>query len=149
MNGRFLVDTNILIYATLSNDPRHMEAHAVLELRRNWGNELFISAQNLAEMYPNLTGPKTQPSDSPMMARKKIATLAALDCCTVLPVTWRVVEKALELCEKYNISRQRFFDMQLVALMILEGIPTIVTENIRDFATIHEVQAINPFASER
>lgn len=145
MNGRFLVDTNVLIYATLSGDPRCKKAHAVLELRKNKDNKLFISAQNLAEMYPNLTGPKTKPSDLPAVARKKITKIAFLDHVTVLPVTAGVVEKALELCQKYGITKQKFFDMQLVALMILENIPVIITENVRDFSGIKEIKAINPF----
>lgn len=35
--------------------------------------------------------------------------------------------------------------MQLVATMILEGIPIIITENIRDFDSIEEITAFNPF----
>lgn len=145
MNGRFLVDTNVLIYTTLSMDPRYEKAHTVLELRKNKNNKLFVSAQNLAEIYPNLTGRKTKPSDLPAVARKKIITLASLDRLTVLPVTVAVVEKALELCQKYEVTKQKFFDMQLVALMVLESIPVIITENIRDFNGIKEIKAINPF----
>jgi predicted nucleic acid-binding protein len=145
MNGKILVDTNVLIYATLSNDPRYKTANKVLELRHHRKNKLFISAQNLSEMYPNLTGPKTQPSDSPTIARQKITTLASLDHCVVLPVTDIVVQKALELCVKYHVTKQKFFDMQLVALMLLENIPVIVTENISDFSFIKGIKAINPF----
>lgn len=145
MNGRFLVDTNVLIYATLSVDPRYEKARKVLELRKNKNNQLFVSTQNLAEIYPNLTGPKTKPSDLPAVAREKITTLASLDRLAVLPVTVTVVKKALELCQKYEVTKQKFFDMQLVALMILENIPVIITENIHDFHGIKEIKAINPF----
>ena len=145
MKGRFLVDSNVLIYSTLRNDPRYGKACEVLAARRLPGREMFISAQNLAEMYPNLTGPKTNPPDSPELARAKIASIAGLDRCTVLPVTRSVVEKALEICELHQVTRQRYFDIQLVALMELEGIPTIVTENDKDFSSIPGINAINPF----
>lgn len=145
MTGRILLDTNVLIYATLASDFRHSKALEILDARTLPGNEFFVSTQNLAEMYPNLTGPKTQPSDSPEMARAKISALATLDRLTVLPVTRAVVEHALELCQTYQVVRQRYFDFQLAALMLVEGIPTIVTENHTDFAGVSGIEAINPF----
>ncbi|MEX1118930.1 MAG: PIN domain-containing protein [Terrimicrobiaceae bacterium] len=146
MTGRVLLDTNILIYATLVSDPRHPKATALLAARTGLGNEYFVSAQNLAEMYPNLTGPKTNPPDSPAMAKAKISSLAALDRLTVLPITRSVVERALELCAAAKVTRQRYFDFQIAALMQLEGIPTIATENDKDFVGIPGIVAVNPFA---
>ena len=49
------LDTNILIYATLISDPTHSKATSLLAARSAPGNEYFVSVQNLAEMYPNLT----------------------------------------------------------------------------------------------
>jgi predicted nucleic acid-binding protein len=148
MNGSFLVDSNVLIYATLADDRRYPVALQVLERRRLPGCRMFFSAQNLAEMFPTLTGPRTQPTDSPAVARTKILSVAALHPCTVLPVTRQVVELALELCERHGISKQRYFDMQLVATMLLAGIPEIVTENTADFDGIPSIRAVNPFTEE-
>jgi predicted nucleic acid-binding protein len=78
LSGRVLVDTNVLIYATLAADPRHGRAREVLAQRHRPEVALFVSVQNLAEMYPNLTGPKNQPPDSPELAREKIRSLARL-----------------------------------------------------------------------
>jgi predicted nucleic acid-binding protein len=58
-----------------------------------------------------------------------------------------VLAVALELCEKYGITRQRYFDAQLVATMIVHGIQTLVTENKRYFDGITEVQAVNSSAT--
>lgn len=38
-----------------------------------------------------------------------------------------------------------FHSMQLVATMLLEGIPEIVTENTPDFDAIPGIRAVNPF----
>ncbi len=146
LTGRALVDTNVLIYATLSADPRHQKAHEVLALRHRPGVELFISVQNLAEMYPNLTGPKNQPPDSPALAREKIQSLSRLRGLTVLPLTLESVHQALDLCVTGGITRQNYFDRQLAALMIRENIPVILTENDKDFSTIKGITPINPFA---
>lgn len=146
ITGRVLVDTNVLIYSTLKGDCRHLVSREVLSLRHRPDVEMFISVQNLAEMYPNLTGPKNQPPDSPAIAREKIRSLSRLRGLTVLPLTLQGVDHALDLCVNGDVTRQRYFDRQLAALMIREGIPTIVTENEKDFANIEGITAINPYA---
>jgi len=144
--GRVLVDTNVLIYATLSSDPRHERARFVLEQRLRADVEMFVSAQNLAEMYPNLTGPKNQPPDSPALAGDKIRSVARLRGITVLPTTFDIALRALDLCVAAGLTRRTYFDAQLAAVMLREGIPTIVTENVTDFARYKGIRPLNPFA---
>jgi len=146
LTGRVLIDTNVLIYATLTSDPRHVRAKEVLSLRHRTGVELFVSVQNLAEMYPNLTGPKNQPPDDPVQARAKIQSLSRLRGVNVLPLTLESVHGALDLCVTGNISRQKYFDRQIAAVMLREGIPVILTENIADFEGIDGITPLNPFA---
>ncbi len=146
VTGRVLVDTNVLIYATLAADPRHERARQVLALRHRPGVELFISVQNLAEMYPNLTGPKNQPPDSPTLAREKIRSLSRLRGLNVLPLTLESVHSALDLCVSGGVTRQSYFDRQLAALMLREDIPVVLTENTRDFSAIEGITPLNPFA---
>jgi predicted nucleic acid-binding protein len=145
IEGRYLLDTNVLIYATLHNDPRAEPARRAIEQGSRADCEAFLSVQNLAEMYPNLTGPKTQPTDTPAEASEKIRRLAALPHVQVLPVTPAVIEKALELAELHQTRRQKFFDMQLAATLLLHDIPLLVTENESDFAAIQEIRTLNPF----
>lgn len=146
LSGRVLVDTNVLIYATLAGDPRHDRAREVLQQRHRPAVALFVSVQNLAEMYPNLTGPKNHPPDTPELARQKIRSLAKLRGLTVLPLTPETVHRALDLCVTTGVTRQAYFDRQLAALMIRERIPVILTENAADFSGIDGVTPINPFA---
>ena len=141
--GRVLVDTNVLIYATLEDDPRFARSRDLLLARG--GHERFVSVQNLAEMYPNLTGPKMEHPDPPSVARAKIASVASLPTLQVLPLTGDVQSIALELCEKYGIVRQRYYDAQLAATMIAHGIRTLVTENTQDFRDITEIRAVDPY----
>ncbi|MCC5808659.1 MAG: PIN domain-containing protein [Opitutales bacterium] len=145
VRGRVLLDTNVLIYATLRGDRRHVRAREILDLRAEAGVDVFVSVQNLAEMYPNLTGPKNKPPDSPQVARAKIRAVAALQGITVIPVTLQMNNRALELCELYGRIRQDYFDMQLVAAMQIEEIATILTENTPDFSGIDGIAAVNPF----
>ena len=141
--GRVLIDTNILIYATLEDDPRFARARRLLLSPGD--SERFVSVQNLAEMYPNLTGPKMEHPDPPSVARAKIQSIASLPTLQVLPLTGDVQAVALELCEKYGITRQRYFDAQLAATMVTHGIRTLLTENTQDFKGMSEIRAVNPF----
>ena len=144
--GKVLLDTNVLIYATLPNDPRSAAAREILVAPSD-AMERCISVQNLAEMYPNLTGPKMETPDQPAVARAKIQSIASLPTLQVLPLTGDVQSIALELCEKYGITRQRHHDAQLAATMIAHGIRTLLTENTQDFQGMAEIRAIDPFAA--
>ena len=117
---RVLIDTNILVYATLDDDPRGGASRELL--LSHGGPERFVSVQNLAEMYPNLTGPKMENPDNPATARAKIHSIASLPGIQILPLTSDVQSVALELCEKHGITRQRYYDAQLSATMIVHGI---------------------------
>jgi predicted nucleic acid-binding protein len=141
---RVLIDTNVLIYATLQGDPRFERARELLLSKGKY--ERYVSVQNLAEMYPNLTGPRMQPPDEPAVARAKILSIASLPTLQVLPLTGDVQAIALELCEKYAITRQRYSGAQLAATMVFYGIRTLLTENNADFKGMSELRALNPFA---
>jgi predicted nucleic acid-binding protein len=143
--SRVLVDTNVLIYATLEDDPRSSRSRDLL--LSAGGGERFVSVQNLAEMYPNLTGPKMEHPDTPSVARAKIQSIASLPGIQVLPLTGDVQTIALELCEKYGITRQRYYDAQLVATMVVYGIQTLVTENAQDFKGISEIRTLDPYGT--
>ena len=145
LTGKFLIDSNVLIYATQSLDSRHSKSLEILEWGRHSKSKAYISVQNLAEMYPVLTGPKSIPPDSPEIARQKIESIASLPHLEIIPITWSIVTKALGLCQRHRIERQKYFDMQLVAMMLLHEIPTIVTENENDFSSIADIHVFHPF----
>jgi predicted nucleic acid-binding protein len=141
--GRVLIDTNVLIYATLEADPRSSRSRELL--LAGGESERYVSVQNLAEMYPNLTGPRMEKPDPPSVARAKIQSIASLATLHVLPLTGDVQAVALELCEKYGITRQRYYDAQLVATMVIHGIGTLVTENTQGFEGMTEIRTVNAF----
>ena len=146
-NDEYLLDTNVLVYATLADDPRHVTACALLRGQTAGQRAAaFVSVQNLAEMWPALTGPRTVPPDSPEVAERKIAAIASLPHVTVLPVDRETVRIATRLARELGVTRQRYFDIQIAAVMLQHGIRRLYTENARDFQGIDGVEAINPFA---
>jgi predicted nucleic acid-binding protein len=50
-----------------------------------------------------------------------------------------------QICDQHHAPKQRYFDFQLAAFMLLAGIPEIVTENATDFPAIPGIHVINPF----
>ena len=102
VEGRVLIDTNVLIYATLENDPRFERSRELLMATNEC--ELFTSVQNFAEIYLNLTGPMMEPPDEPSVARAKIQSIASLPNLQVLPLTVDVQSLALEMCEKTGLQ---------------------------------------------
>ena len=140
-----LIDTNVLIYSTLEADDRFLVSRRIVLGTDPQIAKRYVATQNLGEMYPNLTGPKMTTPDSPAMARSKIAAIAGIPGLMVLPLTYDVISLALELCERYEVRRQDYFDMQLVAFMIRHGIPVLLTENAKDFDCVREIETQNPF----
>ena len=147
VDGPVLIDSNVLIYATLRDDPRYAVSQRLLNGDLIRGG-IFVSVQNLSEMYPNLTGPKMNPPDDPELARRKVLSIASLPTIQVLPITIEILRLALELCERHTIRRQLYFDMQIAASMLVHRIPIIATENIDDFKNIAGIRAVNPFSDE-
>ena len=145
LSGRCLLDTSVLIYATTADDPRHAKALDLFNRARAGEFDAIVSVQNLAEVYPNLTGPKRKPRDPPALARRKIESIACLRFVQVLPVTDAVLLAALQLCERHGVTRQDYFDMQLAAAMQLNQVPTLVTENASDFPKIAGLRVVDPF----
>ncbi len=111
------------------------------------GRERYVSVQNLAEMYPNLTGPKMEHPDEPAIARAKIQFIASLPGLQELPLTGDVQSVALELCEKYGITRQRYCDAQIAATRVIHGMRALLTEYNGDFKGMTEIRAVNPFGA--
>jgi len=146
-----LIDTNVLIYATLADDPRYARSREiVLGPDEAWGKR-FVATENLAEMYPNLTGPKMSHPDSPDEAAEKVRAFARLPHLTVLPVTQSVVLRALTLCGEHSVRRQHYFDAQIVAVMLEHGLVRIYTENVDDFKALTagtRIEVVKAFATE-
>ena len=143
-----LLDTGVLVYATLEGDRRHRVAREVVEGRSRWvaGCRLCVGAQSLGELWASLTGRRVEPPDTPEVARRKIGALAGLAQLTVLAVDVAVVREAVRLCEQHHARRRRYHDMQLVALMRCHGIRRILTESEADFEGLEGIEVVNPFA---
>lgn len=136
-----LIDSNILIYSINSSSPKNKKAQKFLQ--NNLGN-LVVAHQNIFETLRVLTHPKFP---SPMKISKALEAIEAiLKGCRIISPDYRTHHIALELIKKYQLSADHVFDMYLAATALSNGIETIVTDNIRDFSKLTEIEIINPFA---
>ncbi len=135
---KFLLDTNILVYAVDSTDrKKHEIAKEVIEDGFR-GKELAVALQNLAEFF----SVATQKIEHPLTAEEALETiqpLIELRDFKKISANEKTLLKAIELSAQIP-----FWDAMIVAAMLETGIHQIYTENTKDFQ-IPGITAVNPF----
>jgi len=133
-----LVDTNILVY---SLDPRNLvKQQAAMALLRTLESNArsFLSTQVLGEFFNTIT--RLLP---PLM--RSAAEQAVDDLCetfTVLPLTVEIVKAATVGSGRLQMS---YWDALVWATAKLNGIRTILTEDMQSSAVVEGIAYINPF----
>ena len=127
------IDTNILIHATLIQDPdKHEKAKKFLE-EIVQTKEYLISLQVIGEYYAVITRTAPQLKKE---ARELIETLAEKE--NIVHYTMGDLENALKLARK-----GKFWDTLLAVTYKSSGAKAIATENEKDFKNL--IETINPF----
>jgi predicted nucleic acid-binding protein len=136
------IDTNVLIYHTFSlfDDIKHRAVKARFAEFESSNTVLYISRQVLREFFAISTNPKF--FDEPL------TTAEACEMMLAFNQTFVVLEDAplsllSDLLLKYNISRQKVHDTNLVATMIHAGIFQLYSFNIKDFKGFSEITCLS------
>jgi predicted nucleic acid-binding protein len=137
------VDTNILVYAASLGAPLHLRASEEIRRRYESGQELWISRQVLREYLATLSRSQT-------FARPKPARELASDIRYFLK-KFRIAEegaatteKLLELIEGREIGGKQVHDANIVATMLVNGVPAVLTHNSGDFTRFADVIQVIP-----
>jgi len=129
----FLIDTNLLVYVVDKSDQLKQK------LIENWvdslGKNVFISTQSLREFAHICLRKKLLEPESII---EYIETFSAR--FIVFEDYFTDTKTAIELCRDYP---NLFWDANIVAVMLRNGIDCIYTENTKDFENLG-VKAINP-----
>ena len=142
-----LLDTNILVYARDSESPFFKKAKEIVYKARRGELEACISLQNLSEFYAIVTNPKqVQNPLTSQEAKKDVEEYLFYSNIKKLSVKESTVKLAIELAEKYSITKQHIYDTQLVATLIENRVKKIITMNTDDFSVFNEIEAENPFS---
>lgn len=146
-SGSFFVDANVLVYAAITDDPRHKVAKDLLMYPG--GGTLHISPQIVTEFYSIITSPKRVADPYlPLEAIDFLETLLAFEHISVLPITPDVPARLIELLRNRDIRGPHVFDLQIAATMHAHGVTKLFTYNGTDFKQLPEVEVLDPSGVE-
>lgn len=143
---RIFVDTNILTRATIVTAPLHEKARAVLEKLWEDGAELWISRQVVREYIANVTRPQTY--SQPLPAASVIAQVQRFQAqFKIADDEAQVTVQLLRLLNTIPVGGKQIHDTNIVATMLVIGIPTLFTHNINDFARFSSYITLLPLTN--
>ncbi|MCC7493112.1 MAG: PIN domain-containing protein [Fimbriimonadaceae bacterium] len=124
------VDTNVLVYATLANAPRHRAAVSALEA--HLGQPRWISRQVLREYLAVLTRPASDGSAVPLATVLEQVELLQR-AFVVADEDARVGTELCRLVATVPVAGKQVHDTIIVATMLVHGIGLLLTNNVEDF----------------
>jgi len=139
------IDTNILVYALDMESPFHLKAINFVNSTARGELEIGISPQVVGELYATITNPRK--ASHPLPPNEAIAAITSIweaeNIQRIFPKQ-QTLELTLDLVKHYQLKSMDFFDAQIVATMLDNGVSTIYTVNEQDFAMFEEIKALNP-----
>ncbi len=137
------LDTNVLVYANVASAPLHDTALEAIRRHYQSGTRLWISRQVIREYLATLSRPQTftRPRPMPILAERvryfESRFLVAEDGP---PVTTQL----LTLTQELHIGGKQVHDANIVATMLVYGIPRLLTANPSDFARFAHLLTVEP-----
>jgi len=137
------VDTNVLMYSELAASPFHAQAATKLAALRAAGHELCISRQVVREYLAGMSRPGAITGLAPISAlvndvRRFVATYR------IAEDGHSVTTQLLTLLTAIPASGKQVHDTNIVATMMVHGIPRLLTHNLADFNRFASLIAVEP-----
>lgn len=129
---RVLVDTNVLVYASLRNSEWHTKAVQALHTELQSGAEMWVSRQILREYLAVMTRPGTTTLASPAVTATS-DVIAFERMFQVADETSDVTARLVTLVRSVSVGGKNIHDANLVATMQAFGISRLLTHNVADF----------------
>lgn len=138
MNGKYFVDTNILVYAhDAAAGTKHRQARALLTTL--WTNRSgVLSTQVLQEFYVNVT----RKTASPPSASTVVQWLTDYMQWEVVINDNATILDAIELQSRYQLS---FWDAMILQAAHTAGTSTVYSEDLNAGQRYDRVTVVNPF----
>ena len=140
MEGFFFLDTNILIYAHDTIDPRKQQIATQLVHDAIHTGRGYISTQVVQEFLYAVLRKFKQPMTFMECHRYLQDVLEPL--CAYFP-SISTYDRALLIAEETGFH---FYDALIVAATVESGCRTLLTEDLQSGRQIHGVTILNPFA---
>jgi predicted nucleic acid-binding protein len=142
-NSSVFVDTNILVYANLALSPFHVQATERLQSLTEQGIDLWISRQTLREYLAAMTRRGDLTGNVPITSLVTDVRYFS-NYFRLLEDNLLVTERLLTLMEEIPSGGKQVHDANIVATMLVYGIPQLLTHNITDFARFSGLITVLP-----
>jgi len=132
---RAFIDSNVLIYALLEDDPKKQ----------------LISRRLLSEIVPVISPQILLESTNVLVRRASVGPadaarlLRAFVDGEVVPATGQTVREAWRIADRYGFH---IYDATVVAAAIGSKCQTLYTEDLQDGQRIESLRVLNPFSSK-
>lgn len=131
MINDLFIDTNVLIYANISEAPEHAAALNAITQAREAGRTLWISRQVLREYLVTLTRPQTFQDVPRAIVLEQIQLFVKQ--FLIADDTHDVTHQLLQLIANTPVGGKKIHDANIVATMLAHNIPSLLTHNHKDF----------------
>ena len=142
----YLLDANVLVYASNLDSPRYSVAQDLREKARTGEIKACVCPQVLYEFFSVITDSRRV--DHPLSPEQAIAEVdkyyKAKKIRKIYPQK-ATDRRIIELVRRYGVRRQEIFDVKLVATMLDNNVSAIYTGNKAHFKRFKEVGVIDPF----
>lgn len=136
------VDTNVLVYANVAEAPLHQAALSALQSARDAGRTLWISRQVLREYLVTLTRPQAFAAVPRATVLEQVQLF--VERFQVADDTETVTAKLLDLLAEVPGGGKQVHDANIVATMLAQGIPALLTHNVKDFERFRRWIKVEP-----
>jgi predicted nucleic acid-binding protein len=137
------IDTNILVYANVSESPFHQAAIQAIANQYDAGSELWISRQVLREFLMTLSRSQVFVNPRPVAVIIERTRFFQTQFRVADDIA-QVTERLLSLMEEIPIGGKQVHDANIVATMLVYDIPQLLTHNISDFARFSGLITVLP-----
>ncbi len=133
-----IVDTNVLVYSTVTGNPWHQQARRWLATLQKEALRLCVTTQILREYLVVLTrGTVFEKSLTVDQVLAQIEVL--LPGLTVLDEPLATAELLRTLVRRYQVRGKSIHDANVVAVMLTHGVRRLATYNQADFVRFDEI----------
>jgi predicted nucleic acid-binding protein len=145
----WLLDTNILLRMSKSDDPRHAMIRGALQELVAQGARLCFTSQVLGEFWNASTRPLDRNGFGLSTSEtNRIARVIERDF-EFLPDSRDVHDRWRRLLVEHDVKGVQVHDARLAASMYVHGVTQLLTVNVRDFQRYEGLRAIHPAEATR
>jgi len=143
-DSALFVDTNILVYANVIETSFHAQALTAVTAAHRAGRTLYINRQVIREYLVTMTRPQTFENLSRTTVLEQVGQF--IERFEVADDTAAVTRQLVNLMGDFMIGGKQGHDANIVATMLANDIPSLLTHNVKDFerfGTVIRIEGIH------